>query len=145
MDGTTLTLLLLASLSLLADILFTMLFLFLSELRKGPGELIFMQSQAQLLLDLHWVSISAIWPSKNHYQALCDFVAVFNNFGLALAPAYSAAICMAALSPQTPSFWRYHGIIIPLSLVISLVIYFTGGAGQSTFGTCSLAKDSWAE
>lgn len=149
MDFTTPALLFLVSLSLLADIFLIILFLWLSELRKGPGELIFLQSQAQLLLDLHWVSISTIWPSKNHYQTLCDIVATVNNFGLALAPAYSAAICIAACRyferPTTPSYWRYHLVIIPLSAAISLAIYFTGGAGQSTYGTCSLAKGNWAE
>ena len=39
MDGTTVALL--ASLSLLADIVLTVLFL--SELRKGPGQLIFLK------------------------------------------------------------------------------------------------------
>jgi len=122
MDGTTGALL--ASLSLLADIVLTVLFL--SELRKGPGQLIFLQSQAQLLLDLHWVSISAICQTKTTTRPcatswLCSIT-------------YSAAICVAVCihfsATQIPSFWHYHLTIIPLSLGISLVIYFTGGANS---------------
>ena len=147
MDAAAPVLLFLVSLSLLADLFLIFFFILLPELRKGPGELILLQTQAQLLPDLHWLSVSYVLPNKN--TALCDVVASFNNFGLALAPAYSAAICVAACrytdSPKTQSYWWYHLVLIPLSAGVSLTIYFTKGAGKSTFGTCSLEKGSWAE
>lgn len=149
MDPTAIALLILVSLSVLAGLCLVLLFILYPELRKGPGWLILLQSIAQLLPDLHWLSITAVWANKDHLETLCDIVASFNNFGLALAPAYSAAICISQCrhfnSQETHSFWLYHLVIIPLSAGISLLIYFEGGAGQSAFGTCSLKKGSWTE
>jgi hypothetical protein len=147
MGASTAALFSLVSLSFLADFSLILLFLLLPELRDGPGQLIFIQSQAQILLDLHWFTSDSIWPHKD--ATTCAIIASVNNFGLALAPAYAAAICIAANShferQKYPSLWKYHIVVIAISAAVSLVIYFTDGAGKSTFGTCSLKAGSWAE
>lgn len=40
---------------LFVDICFIVLFLKIAQLREGPGQLILAQTQAQILVDLHWL------------------------------------------------------------------------------------------
>lgn len=132
--------------SLLSDLCFAFLFLKIEELREGPGQLILAQTQAQIILDLHWLSLAVVWSPD--YTA-CQVVAFFSHCGFVVACAYAAAICVAVSQHfdkrNYPSLWRYHVTVISLSLVLCAIMEATRGFGESAFTDCSLRKGSWTE
>jgi hypothetical protein len=132
-------------LSLVADFLFTWLFLRTPELREGPGELIFLQNQVQIILDLHWLTL--LWTSKQTVG--CGVLGFLTMFSYMLSCAYAAAICVAVCEhfeqPKVPRVWRYHAVVISVSLVICVAMAADKGLGTSVLGTCSVIDGHWTE
>jgi len=137
----------LMGISLLLDLYFAFLFLRIAELREGPGQLILAQTQAQIILDLHWLTLNDVWSDKN--STTCQIVGFFIYSGCVLACAYSAAICVAVSQyfekDKYPSLWRYHAAVLCLSLGLCVIMACTGGLGKSAFGDCSLRDGRWTE
>ena len=133
--------------SLLSDLCFAFLFFKIAELREGPGQLILAQTQAQIILDLHWLSLSIVW--KHPPSTACQIVAFFSHSGFIIACAYSAAICVAVSQhfekDKYPSLWRYHAVVLSLSLGLCVLMACTGGLGKSAFNDCTLRKGQWTE
>ena len=147
MDPLTIALFVVLGITLLADLGFAFLFLRTAELREGPGLMILVQAQAQVVLDLHWLTIKAVWRHKT--EPWCQIAAFINYFCFTTCFGYSAAICVASSQhfekPRYPSLWLYHCVVLISSLVLCLIMMFTGVLGSSTFGTCTLVARSWAE
>lgn len=133
--------------SLLLDLCFAYLFLKTTELREGPGQLILAQTQAQVILDLHWLTLDVVWSDP--HPTACQIVAFFIYSGFVVSCAYSAAICVAVSQhfekKEYPSLWVYHVIVLALSLGLCVIMAVTHGLGDSAFKDCSLRKGSWTE
>jgi len=133
--------------SLLSDLCFAFLFLRIAELREGPGQLIFAQTQAQIILDLHWLSLSVVWKDPSH--TACQIVAFFTYSGFVASCAYAAAICVAVSQhferEKYPSLWRYHAAVLCISLGLCVIMACTHGLGMSAFQDCTLSKGQWTE
>lgn len=133
--------------SLLSDLCFAFLFLKIAELREGPGQLILAQTQAQIILDLHWLTQDVVWKDPN--PLACQIVAFFTYIGFVAACAYTAAICVAVslhFDKQIyPSLWRYHVAVLATSIALCVIMACTHGLGRSAFNDCSLSKGSWTE
>jgi hypothetical protein len=131
-------------LSLLADICFTILFLRIPKLREGPGQLIFAQNQAQILLDLHWLSL--LWTSQEHIGCACIGFITMTCFMLSCA--YAAAICVWVsyhFDQQNGPVLRYHVGSWVVSVGIGSAMAAWKGLGTSALQTCSIRKGTWAE
>jgi len=127
-------------LSIVADIYFAWLFLRTPELREGPGQLIFVQNQAQILLDLHWLTL--LWQDKEYTGcAVLGFVALTSFM---LSCAYAAAICVA-VNQRNWQMWRYHAVVAAVSLGICIPMAADQGLGNSVLQTCSLRDGHWTE
>ena len=133
--------------SLLSNLCFAFLFLRIAELREGPGQLIFAQTQAQIILDLHWLTLNVVW--KDPHPTACQIVAFFTYSGFVVSCAYAAAICVAVSQhfekDKYPSLWRYHTAVLLVSLVLCVIMACTHGLGMSAFNDCTLRKGQWTE
>lgn len=130
-------------LSIVADFFFTLLFLRTAELREGPGQLIFVQNQAQILLDLHWLTL--LWLQKEPTGcAVLGFIAMTSFM---LSCTYAAAICVASVQfgPWTQGLWRYHAVVVTVSLGICIAMAAGSGLGNSVLQTCSVKDGYWTE
>lgn len=147
MDGATTGVLLgLMCISLLADICFTVFFLRIRKLREGPGQLILAQTQAQILLDLHWLTLNTVWQDKG--ETSCAVAGFFTMSGYMLSCAYSSSIIIYSATahfPTSPRLWLYHTVVISVSECICILMAVGGGLGKSAVYTCSILKGSWAE
>lgn len=145
MDPVISSLFAIVALSLVSDLGFAFLFLKTASLRSGPGQLILTQSQAQILLDLHWLSFKAVWKRKS--EPGCQIVAFFTYAGFVTSCAYAAVICVAVRKYGEVlnylSLGRYHATVLTISLAICVVLAIVGGFGPSTFGDCSLRTGTW--
>jgi len=77
-------------LSIVLDAFFTWMFFRSSELRGGPGLLILVQNQAQIILDLHWLSILG-----THSPLVCAVIGFVTLTALMYSCVCAAAICVA--------------------------------------------------
>jgi len=121
-----------------ADICFMLLFLRTAKLREGPGQLILVQAQGQIIVDLHWL-IMFDPDIEENYNA-CMALAFVAYFGFIMSCTYAAAICVAVSvhfdKPKYPSLWLYHVAVLAISISISLIIYLTGGEKIEGFNFC---------
>ena len=147
MDPLMIPILVIMCLSLLADVCFTVLFLRYPALREGPGQLILAQTQAQIFIDLHWVTLSSARPGSN--PVACQIVGFFGYSGFMCACAYTAAICIAVKlnvnRRRYSSLWKYHTAVLVFSLGFCVIVGATDGLGESAFYVCSLRSKSWSE
>lgn len=148
MKGGMVALVTLACVSFGAGVGFILLFLCIRQLREGPGQLILGQCIAQSVLDLHWLSLQAIWPHKQG-DLSCQIVGFFSYTGFVLTCSYSACIGIAVSRHfdrrKYPSNLRYHICVISLSLTLGVVLSVSHGVGSSALSTCFIHKGSWAE
>jgi len=137
--------------SILADIGFTVLFFRSPELREGPGLLIFAQNQAQIILDLHWLSI--LWSADK--PTGCTVIGFLTMTAFMLSCAYAAAICVAVACSETEDRenresrknlrWVYHVVCGTVALAITVAMAAGKGLGKSALQTCSIEQGTWAE
>ena len=125
-----------------ADICFAFLFLKFTRLREGPGQLIMAQTQAQIIVDLHWLLILSVEISD---QA-CFFLSLVANYMLFVSCTYTAAICVAVSlhfdQPKYPNLWRYNSVVLGFSCIyLILAIFLSGSPGIDT-SSCSIEQDS---
>ena len=121
MDETSSLILLaiLAGFSLTIDLCFTVFFLFIPQLREGPGQLILAQTQAQILLTLVWFfTIEDVGTINSQY--VCTVV----DFAMCATYFYLAAICIATSQrweDYTNCTWQlmYHIAVLVPSIAIS--------------------------
>ena len=136
---------------IVADICFALLFLKTTKLREGPGQFILIQTQAQIIVDLHWLLlyIEKIQISNT----ACTALALVAYLGFTISCTYAAAICVAVSlhcdRPKYPNLWRYHLAVIAISLPLSLITFLGGGDEQGGyFNSCSVnlySHESWAQ
>lgn len=134
---------------LLADICFAVLFLKTPKLREGPGQLILAQTQAQIIVDLHWLLM--ILP-RNETIA-CSVLAAVGYVGFNASCIYTSAICVAVSvhfnAEKYPSMWRYHAVVLILSVCFFSPILIQTSSNQSIaafdFCTGSLSSRNWTK
>lgn len=147
MDAMTAVLFSVMGVSLLFDLCFAFLFLITAELREGPGQLILAQTQAQIILDLHWLTLNVVWGNPN--STACQVIAFFTYSGFVSSCAYAAAITIAVSQhfdkQHYPSLWRYHVAVLSISLALCVIMALTQGLGMSAFGDCTQRKGTWTE
>ena len=123
-----------AMLSFLSGLLFSALFLALRELRKGPGSIVLGQCFAQMILDLHWLTMDSIYRHDN--SAGCRGLGFVGVFAYVLAFNYAVAMKHLLL---------YHSFSLSTAFIISFVFYMFDYTGTSTISTCFIKKRSNAE
>ena len=120
----------------LADICFACLFLKTTQLREGPGQLIFVQAQAQIIVDLHWLILFFGEPS----ETACTVFSFMASLGFTISCTYTAAICVAVRmhsdKPKYPKVWGYHIAVLIISLTLSLIIFLLGNEQNHYFSFC---------
>ena len=122
----------------LADISFALLFLKTPRLREGPGQLVLAQTQAQIIVDLHWLIF--YYDGLKDSTTTCKALTSVAYLGFTVSCTYAAAICVAVSlhfdRPKCPNLWRYHMAVIAISLSLSLVMFLGAGEKIPDYSFC---------
>lgn len=99
---------------MLSSLCLVLLFLYIPQLREGPGQLILAHTQAQILFELHWLTLDAVLPDKD--STACQVMGFFDMLGYVLSCAYATAICVAVSrhfeKKEVPAVWKYHADVV---------------------------------
>ena len=125
----------------LADICFAFLFLKTTQLRKGPGQLILAQTQAQIIVDLARFFLFGFEISNK----VCFFLSIVSNYMFTVSCTYVAAICVAVSlhfdQPKYPNLWRYHTVVLGFSCIYLSLFIMLSGSYKIDDLSCSFNKD----
>jgi len=137
-DSVSVGLLVEVCLVLAIDLAFACLFLKTTQLREGPGQLILAQTQAQIIVDLHWLILYD--DDLRASTSTCKALTLVAYVGFTVSCAYAAAICVAVSvhfdRPKYPNLWRYHVAVIAISLSLCLPIFFKNDLVIEAFDFC---------
>ena len=139
----------LVTLSLIISSFVVVVHLIIRKMLRPPGDLIFMQSIAQVIIDIHWYSVF-LTSNISESDAFCTFTGAITVFFTAFSSNCILCLCIEItlkLMNRTSAHNKirriaYYIFICGFSSFLVILATFHGDYGYSKLNTCSVTSGS---
>ena len=149
MNASSLVYFVLVTLSLIISSIVVVVHLIIRKMLRPPGDLIFMQSIAQVIIDIHWYS-AFLANNVSEDDFFCKFTGAITVFFTTFSSNCILCLCIEItlkLMNRTSAHNKirrfvYYSFICGFSLFLVILAAFLGDYGLSLLNTCSVTSKS---